>query len=134
MLDPFGPEVWITSLALSCAVGWLLGDRGRIASEEQHDIAAGQDCGGDGFFTTTVIDPQPRASALCDESLANARSPGFAVLDDGRLAIFADMPSLDDLHAHIDAIRLQGKIWDAPDLEEQIDALIGAPMRIGNAA
>lgn len=134
MLDPFGPEVWITSLALSCAVGWLLGDRGRIASEGQQGVAIEAGGNGDGFFTTTVTDPQLRASALSDESLVDARSANFVAPDDCRLAIFADMPSLDDLHAHTDAIRLQGKIWDAPDLEEQIDALIGAPMRIGNAA
>ena len=134
MLDPFGPEVWITSLALSCAVGWLLGDRGRIASEGQQGVAIEQGGNGDGFFTTTVADPRPCASRLPDESPVDARWARSSARDHSRLAIFADMPSLDDLHAHTDAIRLQGKIWDAPDLEEQIDALIGAPLRIGNAA
>lgn len=140
MLEALGPEVWITSLALACSLGWLLGDRSSIRqitwgdgendhpntgtssspNERAPEIRGVQE----EFFTLTIRLPAMSLREMLQGAEQDQAASSPSMGRNARKEMFSDMPTLAELHASTDAIRLDSRLWDAPDLSEQIDAFI----------
>lgn len=123
MLDLPAIEIWTISLALACALGWVIGSyrsaaTGTVVADDGGEI--------DGLCTLTIRDSGPRAKPQAAAPAVFEQWATGGPNSNDRAALFADMPPLAELHARTDAIRLDGKVWDAPDLGDRIDEFLHA--------
>ena len=127
MPDLFGLGTWITSLALAGALGWTMGHRSgslRGEPEQAGGIAATANRLADSSEAATLWSLTIRDFATCESTEAGDRSIVPAEMAQNRSALFADMPSLAELEASTEAIRLDTNVWEAPDVGERVADLL----------
>ena len=139
MQELLGVEVWMASLALACAIGWLIGDRG--AALRVPDTLPDEEVDETPFFSLTFETETARVPPTDGEVGRGAPCPAPPVPEarpvarrsftgGGTLAMrrrrqfFEEMPPLAELHEQTGAIRQSVKIWDAPDLTDRLDIIM----------
>ncbi len=125
MPDLVGLGTWMTSLALAGVLGWAMGHRSNSVRGFLPD-AEGVAVAANGFTDSadgkapTLFTLMIEAAAPCEDTQAGNQPLVSALIADNRSAIFADMPSLAELAASTEEIRLDTNVWDAPDLGERV--------------
>ena len=136
MPELFGIGIWIASLVFTGAVGWIIGGRrGAMhgAGEGPIILVPATISGGDDALSKPPVPdgcdlgemPQgaePREGSV-GQNVGDNNSPDAGHIGD-RAEIFEGMPTLSTLHAEVDAIRLDGKVWEWPDLGDRITELL----------
>ena len=122
-------EIWMASLAVAGAVGWIIGERQSQTPLDVMSLAAEEER--EGLFTMTIPAlasregsraahgaPRLGSGSRISESRHRFEPCSRAPLPARRATVFASMPPIAELEAQIRSIRQADNIWQSPLLGE----------------
>lgn len=118
-------ELWVASLAVAGAIGWIIGERGSAMRLGELVRDADVETEREGLFTLSFQSSPERVgtNAAVEQSLAEEECrisetrhpiPPLATQSEPRAQIFSAMPSIDELQEEVRSIRQSSASWFAP--------------------
>lgn len=118
-------ELWVASLAVAGAIGWIIGERGSAMRLGELVRDADVEAEREGLFTLSFQSSSERPSANAaveakqsdeDRRISETRHPTPASASESmpRAQIFSAMPPIDELQEEVRSIRQSTASWFAP--------------------
>lgn len=134
------PSIWVAITAVCGVSCWLMGERHGARSawglgpDFADDVARSES---DALFTLTIgpasrpiaqeIDRQDGEAAATDGQSVEPYDDGARERTQQRIALFSEMPPVEEVRQHARQLLSDAKVWTAPDLSGRLDeALLGA--------